>query len=169
MSVDSNLHIGPYMVVKGEKTEMLDREVRTCSDKKCQTHKSNQKYSESQKFCAECGAKIELKKYKEKWMATPNNTITDEPYDIEFCDELCYAMSIKKGEDVFVPNEINPFEKTRGSLDECNEDYLDLTDVEMEAEMKWFKKRYERIIDVFKKEFGAECYIIKWGVINWYS
>ena len=167
MSVNSNIHIGPYMVVKGEKTEMLDREVRTCSDKKCTTNKQNQLYSESQKFCAECGAKIELKKYKEKWVVDAYGLITDEPYDEEFCDELTWTDQMGCNEGVFIANENSPFDKNRGDVEE--DDVVNLEDLEPKKEIEWFKKRYKKIIDVFKKELGENSVTIKYGFFKWYS
>jgi hypothetical protein len=169
MGVDTNIHIGPYMTVKGKKTEMLDREVRTCSNKKCETHKKNQQYSESQKFCAECGAEVSLKKYKEKWVSGPDSLISDEPYEEEFCDELCCTDNESEFENTFISNERSPFDKKRDSIDEYSGGEVDLTDVNPQEEIVWFKKRYKKIIDVFHKEYGPESTTFKWGVIQWYS
>ena len=169
MGLNTNINIGPYMIVCGKKIELLDREVITCSNKKCATYKNNQAYTNTQNFCAECGAKVELKKFKEKWISDPNGLITDEPYDREFCDELFYAFSIKSGEDIFTANQRSPFDKTRGEIEEDSDCCIDLTNVNYKEEIAWFEKKYKKIIDVFKKEFGEESVIIKWGIVQSYS
>lgn len=167
MSVDTNIHIGPYMIVKGKKTEMLDREVLTCSNKKCETYKKNQVYSEKQKFCAECGQPVAIKKYKEKWVSDAYDLITDEPYEEEFLDELTWTDPMGCGSGVFIANENSPFDKNRGDIED--DDIVDLEDLEPKKELEWFKKRYKKIIDVFKKELGEKSVTIKYGMFKWYS
>jgi len=169
MSVDTNIHIGPYMIVKGEKTEMLDREVLTCSNKNCDTNKNNKSYSKNQKFCDECGSPVAIKHYKEKWVSDAHGLITDEPYEEEFCDELTWTdpMGCNDEEGVFIANQKSPFDKNRGDVED--DEIVDFEDLKPEEELEWFKDRYKKIIDVFKKEFGEESVIIKYGMFKWYS
>jgi hypothetical protein len=167
MGVDTNIHIGPYMIVKGKKTEFIDREVLTCSNKKCQTYKDNKPHNEKQKFCAECGNPVEIKKYKEKWVSDANDLINDEPYGDEFVDELCWTDPMGGDDGVFIANERSPFEKKRGDVDD--DDIIDFDNIKPEEEKEWFKKRYKKIIDVFHKEFGENSVTIKYGMFKWYS
>lgn len=170
MGVDTHINVGPYLVVKGKKTEMLDKKVRTCTNKKCIVHKNNQEYPTTQKFCADCGSEVDIKEYKEKWTCGPDSLISDEPYDDEFCDELCCTDGFdNEYENTFVPNESSPYDEKRGRLEEGDVGTIDLTDVEIQKEIKWFEKRYKKIIDVYKKEFGEDSCSVKWGVIQWYS
>lgn len=162
MGISTNIHIGPYMIVTGEKIEMIDREIRTCSNKKCETYKINQEYVKSQNFCAECGSEIAIKKYKEKWVSDPHQLISDEPYD-DFSDELCWTDPMGCNSGVFIANHEAPFDKDR------DEDLVDLTSVNIQEEIEWFKNKYKDIIEIFHKEFGKNSVKIKWGVISWYS
>lgn len=168
MGFDTRINIGPYLIVKGKKIEYLDREVRTCTNKSCETHKTNQRYSENQKFCADCGHEVGIKKYKEEWVSGPWKLITDEPYE-EFIDELAHAFQLKDNEDVFIPNQKTPFDKKRGRLSEYEDGMIDLTNASPQEEIAWFEKRYEKILDTFKNEFGPDSYKIKWGAVQWNS
>ena len=167
MGVDTNMHIGPYMIVKGKKTEFIDRDILTCSNKECQTYKNNQPYTETQNFCAECGNPVEIKKYKEKLVSDANDLITDEPYGDEFVDELCWTDPMGNDDGVFIANERSTFDKKRGDVDD--DDIIDFDNIKIEEEKEWFKKRYKKIIDVFHKEFGEDSVTIKYGMFKWYN
>lgn len=166
MGTSTNIHIGPYMIVTGKKTEKIDREVLTCSNKKCQTYKDNQPYTDKQKFCAECGHPVEIKNYKENYVSDAYDIINDEPYDEEFVDELCWTDPMGLGDGVFIQNESSPYSKKRKDIDDGVVDYEDMKPVE---EKEWFEKRYKKIINVFKKELGENSVQIKYGIFEWYN
>lgn len=165
MGVDTNIHIGPYMIVKGKKVGIIEHEVNTCSNKKCDTYKLNKPYVDNQKFCAECASVLAVKKYKEKYTIYPDTLLDEEPYCDEFVDELCWTdpMGCSRNEGVFIANHRSPFDKKRDA------NIIDLTNVNTDEEIAWFKKKYKEIIDIFEKEFGEKSVKINWGVINWYS
>ena len=77
--------------------------------------------------------------------------------------ELVDFENINSLEGVFIANHHSPFDKKRDA------NIIDLTNVNTDEEIAWFKKKYKEIIDIFEKEFGEKSIKINWGVINWYS
>lgn len=166
MGMYVSLYVGPYMVVTGTKDVVTERSVRTCSNNECETYKANKKHSETQKFCAECGSIVEIKKYSEIEKDYPNWMLSDVE---DFEDELCETTrdSRKDDKQVFVPNEKIPFQPERHTDGEhFNMNLLDMSQTE---EVEWFKKRYEKIISFFKDELGENSVEFRWGVVQWYS
>lgn len=167
MGVDTNLHIGPYLIVKGEKSEMKKREVWTCTNTDCETHKANKVYVVSQNFCAECGREIGVKQYEEEFKTDAHSLILNKYY--ELCDELSWTDPMGCGGGVFISNHYSPFDKERSSGDDDNEEITDLTNVNIKAEIDWFNTKYKTILDIFRKEFGEDSVEVRWGIIEWYS
>ena len=166
MGTSKNIHIGPYMIVKGTKAEIIDREILTCSNRYCQSYKDNERYMEKEKFCEKCGHPVETKKYKENCIFDAFDILNDEPYNEEFVDELCWTDPMCLGEGVFIQNESSPYSKKRRELDEGIVNYEDMKQKE---EKEWFETRYKKIIDIFKKELGDDSVQIKYGIFEWYN
>ena len=108
MSIDHNLHIGPYFVLKGRKVIKESEEVFTCSNKKCEIRKEKSLLLGS--FCPNCGSKRELLKYEAKSIiyARDFEILDDEE---KFVDELCYTDFMNGESNIFIPNHRAPYEK----------------------------------------------------------
>ena len=173
MSVDRNTNIGAYMIVDGEKTEMIERSVNTCSNEDCKNYKSNKNCDG--KFCSICGSLVKPKTFEEEYKTGPRDVYDYLAYedDENGVDEndLCWTGQVDCSGGVFISNECSPFEKKRENtrLADKYNGVTDLTDIDLSEEIGWFNKKYKTIIDTFKKEFGEDSVKIGWGVIEWYS
>lgn len=152
------------MIVTGSKIELVESEVNTCSNLGCEINQKNKRFAKQEKFCFKCGSIVMEKKYQEKYELKPYNLLFNEPYREKFENELCWTDPMGCGEDgTFISNKISPFDRN------IHGEIFDLTNVDMKAEIQWFEKTHEEVIAIFKKEFGENSVIIKWGVNNWYS
>ena len=168
MGVNTKISVGPYMIARGQKKEIIPVIVRTCSNKECVVYNSNRPHTEEKKFCGTCGFSIENKINEQEWTFSPYDIIMDEPYSDEFTDELCHAFE-SEGKEYFLPNEKIPFSKGKNSIEEYDQAEIDLTSYSPEKGIEWFKERYKNIIEVFHKEFGPDSVEIKWGIIQWFN
>lgn len=153
------VYVGPYLSVTGKKKEVVEREIRTCSNKKCETYRLNQEYIVGQNFCAECGSEVGVKKYKEK--------LEIDSYDLlysheKFSDELWGAhYAFSKNSDIWIPNSSTPYCAKRES-----ESLIDLTGVDINSEIEWMKKKYNKVIQYLQSELGENSVEVKWGVVD---
>jgi hypothetical protein len=163
MGVDTNLSVGPYMVVKGVKEVTRTEKVLTCSNIDCEVNIKN-KNRKGDNNCNKCGSPITKKSYNvvEKIKAK------DYFWGVEeFEDELCYTDPMCGESNIYVPNDLSPFSKKNKSND--NDESIDLTDVNIQEEIDWFKEKYKKIIDYITAEFGEDSVSIRYGAIQWYS
>lgn len=167
MGVDTNLHIGPYLVVEGTKTTNSIREVYTCSNDECVNNINNKQLTG--KFCNNCGSSNETKQYTKSETIDPHDLTYSDEYEDVFCDELTWTNPMNTDDEgVFIANETAPFDtQSRCNPDECRD--VDLSNVNIQDEINWFVEKYKPQIDIFKKEFGEHSAQVKWGIVQWYS
>lgn len=159
MSLDSNLHVGPYMVVKGEK---IEEEVTTCINIECIVHIRNT--SKTGKYCDECGSPIGLKNVKKEEKLHARDFDQLDKCE-EFVDELIYTDPICGKSNIFISNYTAPFDKKGRFMDEDGGD-LDLRGINIESEIDWFIKKHEKVINFIKSIFGEDSVEIKWGIVQ---
>lgn len=164
MGTYTNLHIGPYLVVTGERKIPTTIIVWTCSNKNCEAYKSNRPYNtDKQKFCADCGNPIKEKEY--------GGNIIEEarsiPYEDEFENELVYTDPILGNMEVFIANAYSPFDGDRKKIK--NGGAFEISGINFQEEMNWFTERYSKIIKRIQDEYGMEAAKVKWGVVQYYS
>jgi hypothetical protein len=171
MGVDTNIHIGPYMIVSGELKISVDREIKTCPNEDCEIHKSNISFQPSQNFCLKCGYGTGSKVLQENKEIIPHDlmngkTIDGVKYKVDWDDLAFTDGNYGNGKDgVIISNHISPFGK-RHPEDVSD---VDLTNVKIQDEIDWFKNEFDEDIKTFEKVFGEGSVSIKWGVIQWYS
>lgn len=159
MGSSLHTHVGPYMIVRGKKTILKKLNISTCSNDEC--YVSQKQKTIISKFCSECGAQVINKDIEQKQEIPAAWDITDKE---EFVDELCY---ISQSEEVFISNKKSPFDREK--MDNPNPyQIVDLMNVNMTEEIKWFENRFKKIIDYAEQEFGEGSVIIKWGIIQWW-
>lgn len=160
MGTETNVHIGPYLVAKGVKGKIESKTVRTCSNVNC-TFRYRNKIKLKGGFCSECGSIVENVTFEIKTETTATDLCR------EFGDELTYTSPICGNSDIFISNITSPYDKIRFATDDS--DIVDLTKVNMQEEINWFKNKFKDILDLIEKEFGKNSTEVLWGVIQWYS
>jgi len=149
MGIETNIHIGPYLVVEGTKTEDIPKTVQTCSNIECDKNIKNKVISG--KFCSDCGSSVLEKKYFEKYTTDPFGLTMDVEYEDLFQDSLSWTNPINSdNEGVFIANKTASFD-TKQRRDPASHRDVDLTNIDIKKEISWFEKEYKKQIDVFKK------------------
>jgi hypothetical protein len=152
MGLDLNMHIGPYLEVKGVKIVKTVKKVYQCS----QLHSNN----ESNKFCPLCGRQLDFFNIEREEYKTPFHLFNDiygyDDNQLYFFDEKSIAIS-----KVDYPNQIF-----------ISDEYIvDLTNSQsiIDEQITWFKKYFFKEIEFFNENFGKENVSVKWGFIYYYS
>ena len=164
MGVDTNLSVGPYMIIEGEKEVTITEQIFTCSNGDCEINIKN-KNRKGKNNCDQCGSPITNKSFSfvEKKMAKDYFRDADE-----FKNELCYTDSMCCVGNIFISYCGSPFKKIIYDY-RYGDDVIDLTDVNIQEEIDWFKEKYKKIIDYITSEYGEKSVDIRYGVIQWYS
>lgn len=163
MGYNTRLYIGPYVLINGCREEEISKSVNTCSNINCEVYKLNQPCTEKQKFCIECGSPFKEKKYKDKIKLSASNCLWSNK---DFIDELAYTDQMLGESSVWISNQKLPFRKSLNGDENFD---LDLTTVNYQKEIDWFKEKYAKIFDYIQSEFGNDSIEIKWGVVKYYS
>lgn len=170
MGVDINLDIGPYLYVEGEVTDIIETSVRTCSNNKCEIHKNNKVIPKGEDFCSKCGESVKIKKYSYEHTTSARGFVDELIFeDDRFIDELRDTDPMCGESNIFIPNRRTPFDKVRAGKDFVDIAAEDLINVDINAEIKWFKEEYEEIISLVEEKFGKGSAKVGWGVLQWYS
>lgn len=161
MSVDTNINLGPYLLVTTKK-QTTDEKVKTCPNKKCKKH--GKEFDE--KFCATCGAAVQICIVKRVTDLSP-----DEVLEEEFLDELvvqnCMGSplnGLNKNQEVLTSNQHSPFDKKR-KFDPDYGGITDLEDLNIQAEKDWFTKKYAEPIALLEKTYGKENVELRYGIV----
>jgi hypothetical protein len=162
MSVDSNVSVGPYMIIKGEKEVITTEKVLTCSNIDCEVNIKN-KNRKGDNNCNKCGSPIAKKSYEVVERIKAKDYFRGNE---EFEDELCYTDPMCGSSNIFLPNTSSPFNKKNYNGDD---EVTDLTDINIQEEIDWVKEKYKKIIDYITAEYGEDSVVVRYGVIQWYS
>jgi hypothetical protein len=172
----ADFKVGPYMVVKGKVNIERTEDVVTCSNKKCKVHKDKVYFDDEEiKFCSICGSKIETQNLTWSDIIGPDDIFYEDDLvkDVKYSSEkisnriwLVDSYEDKKGIAVFTTEKKMPFE-TKERRDTENYEVIDLTNVNKEEEMKWFKETYKSEIQIFEKIFGEDSVSFHWGVLQY--
>jgi predicted RNA-binding Zn-ribbon protein involved in translation (DUF1610 family) len=162
MSIDTNLHVGPYLVQLKTKETEVEKTIKTCSNDNCQININNER--QTSKFCPNCGSPVLEKIYIETEIMDICDILCNNE---EFENELSNIdqMGCRK-DNIIISNGGSPFDEDRWTEDD---DICDLTNVNVQEEIEWFKNEYKTILEAIEKELGENAYEIKYGVIQWYS
>lgn len=161
MGIDRWAYLGPYAEFKlSLKSERVD----TCRRKDCPNPEGGQ-------FCATCG--MELKRRFHEYQAT------DPPFGTVMVDELKEALHCADGmggpQTVggntviyrLVPNVTRPGEPREFHLDTDEDLWMDITSLDGNAEIEWFKEAFAPEWVVLAKSYGT--FTFKWGFMQWFS
>lgn len=162
MGVDKNISLGPYLVAEGKKIVSVNVSHRACDNDKCKKYRK--KASNDEKFCTKCGTEIK----KISFTVDEEQDARDLLDENDFLDELVYTDPMLGESNIFLANHRSPFDNDgRSQLDESGD--VDISKLNIAAEIEWFKERYKKVLDVLIENFGEENVQIKWGVVVWYS
>lgn len=161
MGVDTNFHIGPFLVAKGTVKEKFKERGNGCVNKKCGKYHQ----ASSGKFCKECGKEIGEYKYTTVETYNADNLLRNVD---EFEDDLVYTDPMCGKDYTFISNKRAPFDTpARDNIDEGGN--ISLSTINPEKEMEWFRKTFSKQISFLKEKLGDKNVFVDWGVIVWYS
>lgn len=166
MSYDTHLHIGPYLVIENKKAESSWTVDCACPNKKCSEYGN----SEVGKFCANCGEKMTKVQMTELEDLDAINILDDNGLTDDLWDLNRNSNSIIKGKTVLASNFTNPnLDKSRKrfSLEEVG--IVDFENIDVEAEMDWFKTKHKKSIECLEKHFDKKTFEFKYGIIVSFS
>lgn len=154
MGVDTNIHVGPYLEIICNKSIETVEKFNSCSNKECNKH---EKHSNG-KFCPSCGSKIGLID-KIEFEKIDGSYIDGELYENGFEDTLCYT------DPIFISNQKSPFDVNEDDF----ENGVDLQNIDMNESILWFKNTFREEIQFIENICGSDGYVIKYGILQWYS
>lgn len=167
MGIDTNIHIGPFMIVKGTITFESEESVETCSNEKCINFVKNKQLAQG--FCPKCGSPVAERKYTDSEELDASDLVYHEKYYNNFEDKLVWTDPMGCDNGVFIPNQNMPSEIDVENFDSENSFAIDLTKTDFDKQINWFSEHYKKQIDILKKEFGEESIEIKCGIVQWFS
>ena len=166
MGVDTQMHIGPYLVIDNKKSETSWTVENACPRKSCKEYGDRTEA----KFCPNCGSKnssvnmTELEDLDAINILDENN-LTDYLWEASRCGD-----QIIKGKTVLTSNFTNPnLDKSRKdfSLDEGG--IIDFDNIDIEGEMVWFRNKHKKAIECLEKHFDKKTFQFKYGIVVSFS
>ena len=165
MGIDRNLYLGPYAKTT---TEVVNKKEDRCGHLPENT---------KEKFCSECGTRMSERFYKHKGDV------------VEFCQEEAwknpdalsttswvsppniYKKDKKEYRDyLWLPNARRPGKPKRegvADIDRYDEVVVDIQNVDVKAEIEWFRTAYAPELQKLEEAFGNLT--VGWGFIQWFS
>ncbi len=164
MGIDRNLYLGPYAKTT---TEVVSKEEDRCGHLPLDTQ---------EKFCSECGTRISDRIYRHKGDAVSfyPEEAWKNPDALSSTSWVGPPEIYKKGEKeyrdyLWLPNASRPGKPKRkgvSNVDKHDEVVIDIQNVDIEAEIEWFKTAYPEL-QKLEEAFGNLT--VGWGFIQWFS
>lgn len=158
-----SIYVGPYMVFTNKiivKTVLY----YVCNNNNC---KEYNKKSEN-KFCPSCGDILITKPFGEDKIVNTDRVLREE-FDHNYYDDLYVVNNIDNSsfdnKSVIISNKHTPSNIKIEEGTTINE--IDPT--KMMDDIVWFKDKFRKYIDVFKSQFGNDAFVVKWGIVVYYS
>lgn len=154
----SNKHtkIGPFLLVEGTVNKIEIDVVRVCTNPVCLEKDKETK----SKFCGSCGRLIDNVDIERVEKLDVRRLLWSSP---EFAEEFYFPAY---ADDAILSNYEPPFGKGGNG---STVGWLDLTKVDIDAEIKWFKETHAAALTFLEEKFGKENVYLKWGAVTYWS
>ncbi len=152
MGLYLNVYLGPYVECT-YRAEPQEIEVTGCTNSKCPEHAKASTWGRpSGKFCAQCASPISKFKRTERRHRTTYDVLgeSEELTPLTFEDEKTVCLG---------PNVDSPRKSMHPDEDG---DIVDLTTVDREAEIRWFRERFAK--DIEKLAGAYDNLQFRWGL-----
>lgn len=161
MGIDYHIHVGPYIKVK-ETIVKQKEEFYSCINIFCKNHKKHI----ADKFCNECGKKIELFSH---FIDSSIDFDVYEEFDEKFCEGFSeYKPNSLNGFRIFISNKSDKLHESFNVKYDCFESSY--TGEEINKKLVLFCNKYSKEINKIESVFGGEQNVsIHWGVLSWIS
>lgn len=148
------LYVGPYVTCK-QRTVLRDEVIRTCLNPTCTLHRKRPHQRNAHgddRFCARCGHEVGSFTIQEKSPISPYEVVDDDLNHIN-PDEYNGGVLHLGANTRETPRDFTP---------EPDGTHLDITGIDIQAEIAWFEKMYA--VDIEKLREVFDDVRVCWGV-----
>lgn len=151
-------HIGPYIQCT-VRTERIEIEAKGCTNPTCAEFLRRARWGSAEGFCSKCGTKRGI---------TPMLTdVRPDFREVIQGESLTEARGDRSGDTLFLIPNTHRSGVTSRYIGQHETVHLDLSTVDMKAEVEAMKKAFEEEVALLEKAFDDVT--IKWGFHLWYS
>jgi hypothetical protein len=158
MGIDYHVYYGIYIEIKTKGlTRKKEYEYQGCENPECKQYKAGQ----SGKFCSNCGESLKTIKeqVEEEWY------LTDMVEELGIEDQVYPDHSEETNGDTQVWYPRYDSDYSGGCNVKYDNLWVDLTDLDIKAEIEKVKKDCSKALSLLEKAYGVKP-TIKWGIIS---